>query len=62
MDPRQIAHQFNNVLMGIAPHVEVIKRATKDNERVQASIAHIEAAIKKGRDLTASLKTMNDER
>ena len=42
--------------MGIQPHVEVIKRQSKDNQRILDSIAHIEAAIKKGREITASLK------
>lgn len=56
MDPRDIAHQFNNVLMGIQPHVEVIKRAAKDNQRILDSVAHIEAAIKRGREITAALK------
>lgn len=42
--------------MGIQPHVEVIKRASKDNERVLNSIAQIEAALKKGRELTAQIK------
>ena len=56
MEKRDIAHQFNNVLMGIAPHVEVIKRQSKDNQRILDSIAHIEAAIKRGKELTASLK------
>ena len=56
IDPREAAHQFNNVLMGILPHVEVIKRAAKDNQRILDSVAHIEAAIRKGRELTAALK------
>ena len=56
MDARQIAHQFNNVLMGIQPHVEIIKRAAGDNQRILDSVRHIEAALKKGRDFTASLR------
>ena len=56
MNPREAAHQFNNVLMGILPHVEVIKRAAKDNQRILDSISHIEAALKKGKELTAALK------
>jgi hypothetical protein len=59
VDPREIAHQFNNVLMGIQPHVEVIKRAAKENQRILDSIAHIEAAIKRGREITAALKNEN---
>lgn len=60
MDPKQLAHQFNNVLMGIQPHVEVIKRASKDNQRVLDSVAHIEAALKKGREITAELRVTGD--
>jgi hypothetical protein len=45
--------------MGIQPHVEVIKRAAKDNQRILDSIAHIEAAIKRGREITAALKNEN---
>ena len=61
MDQREIAHQFNNVLMGIAPHVEVIKRQSKDNQRILDSIAQIEAAIKRGKEFTASLKSPSAE-
>ena len=61
MDVRQIAHQFNNILMGIGPHVEIIKRAAKDNQRILDSVAHIEAALKKGRDFTTSLKESGAE-
>ena len=55
MNPREVAHQFNNVLMGILPHVEVIKRASKDNQRILDSVAHIEAALKKGREISSAL-------
>lgn len=61
MDPREIAHQFNNILMGIQPHVEIIKRASKDNQRILDSIAHIESALKKGREFTATLKNPGTE-
>ena len=61
MDARQIAHQFNNILMGIQPHVEIIKRSAKDNQRILDSVAHIETALKKGREFTASLKEPSAE-
>lgn len=44
-----LIHRFNNVLMGIQPHVEVIKRATKDNERIQGSTTQIETALRRAK-------------
>ena len=44
-----LIHRFNNVLMGIQPHVEVIKRASKDNERIQGSTTQIETALRRAR-------------
>lgn len=44
-----LIHRFNNVLMGIQPHVEVIRRATKDNERIQGSATHIETALRRAK-------------
>lgn len=61
MDARQIAHQFNNILMGIQPHVEIIKRAAAENQRILDSVAHIETALKKGREFTATLKDAGAE-
>lgn len=44
-----LIHRFNNVLMGIQPHVEVIKRASKDNERVLGSATQIETALRRAK-------------
>ena len=44
-----LIHRFNNVLMGIQPHVEVIKRAGKDNERVLGSATQIETALRRAK-------------
>lgn len=46
---RALIHRFNNVLMGIQPHVEVIKRAGKDNERIAGSVAQIETALRRAK-------------
>ena len=44
-----LIHRFNNVLMGIQPHVEVIKRTGKDNERILGSATQIETALRRAR-------------
>jgi len=53
---RELAHRFNNVLMGISPHVEIIKRTSKDNQKVLDSVAHIEAALKRGKEITDQIR------
>ncbi len=54
---RELAHRFNNVLMGISPHVEIIKRTSKDNQRILDSVAHIEAALKRGKEITDEIRS-----
>lgn len=46
-----IAHEFNNVLMGISPFVEVIKRG----KNVDASLEHIGRAVKRGKRITEDI-------
>lgn len=46
-----IAHEFNNVLMGISPFVEVIKRG----KNVETSLEHIARAIKRGKRITEDI-------
>ena len=53
---RDLAHRINNVLMAIQPHAEIIKRAGKDNQRILDSIAHIEDALKRGRQITEEMR------
>ncbi|HYC60978.1 MAG TPA: PAS domain S-box protein [Thermoanaerobaculia bacterium] len=43
-----IAHEFNNVLMGISPFVEVIRRG----KSVETSLDHIARAVKRGKRIT----------
>ncbi|GAC1434347.1 MAG: hypothetical protein NVSMB68_06790 [Thermoanaerobaculia bacterium] len=50
-----LIHRFNNVLMGIQPHVEVIKRAGKDNERVLGSATQIETALRRAKTVIADV-------
>lgn len=53
-----LIHRFNNVLMGIQPHVEVIKRASKDNERVQGSATQIETALRRAKTVMAEVSRL----
>ncbi|MBV8543650.1 MAG: PAS domain S-box protein [Acidobacteria bacterium] len=44
-----IAHEFNNVLMGIAPFVDLIRR---DPKRVETAVDHIARSVARGRRIT----------
>ncbi len=55
---RALIHRFNNVLMGIQPHVEVIKRAGKDNERVLASATQIETTLRRAKSMMAEVSQL----
>jgi two-component system cell cycle sensor histidine kinase/response regulator CckA len=46
-----IAHEFNNVLMGISPFVEVIRRG----KSVETSLDHIGRAVKRGKRVTEEI-------
>jgi two-component system cell cycle sensor histidine kinase/response regulator CckA len=46
-----IAHEFNNVLMGISPFVEVIRRG----RNIEASLDHIGRAVKRGKRITEDI-------
>jgi signal transduction histidine kinase len=53
-----LVHRFNNVLMGIQPHVEVIKRLGKDNERILGSATQIEAALRRARAVMSEISRL----
>ncbi len=53
-----LIHRFNNVLMGIQPHVEVIKRASKDNDRVLGSVAQIETALRRAKAMMSEVRAL----
>jgi two-component system cell cycle sensor histidine kinase/response regulator CckA len=46
-----IAHEFNNVLMGISPFVEVIRRG----KSIDSSLDHIARAVKRGKRVTEEI-------
>ena len=50
-----LVHRFNNVLMGIQTHVEVIKRTGKDNERILGSATQIESALRRARTVMSEI-------
>ena len=49
-----VAHEFNNVLMGIAPFIEVIRRAPTP-QKIEASLDHIANSVKRGRRITQDI-------
>ena len=56
-----IAHEFNNVLMGISPFVEVIRRRAGTDEKLRDAATHILAAVARGRKITEEiLRTTQD--
>ncbi|HEX7155447.1 MAG TPA: PAS domain-containing protein [Thermoanaerobaculia bacterium] len=50
-----IAHEFNNVLMGIQPFAERIRRLVTDDERVRTATDHITRAVERGRRVTSEV-------
>ncbi|HXG59505.1 MAG TPA: ATP-binding protein [Thermoanaerobaculia bacterium] len=49
-----IAHEFNNIMMGIQPFAEVIRRQSKD-EKVLKAVEQIVASIARGRRVTQEI-------
>lgn len=50
-----MAHEFNNVLMGIQPFVEIIRRTTGDLPKVQDATSHIARSVKRGKKVTEEI-------
>jgi two-component system cell cycle sensor histidine kinase/response regulator CckA len=50
-----IAHEFNNVLMGVLPFVELIRRESGANERLKTATAHIATSVARGRGITQEI-------
>ena len=44
--------------MGIQPHVEVIKRSSKDNEKVLGSVAQIETALRRAKGIMTEISRL----
>ncbi len=50
-----VAHDFNNVLMGIMPFAEVLQRRFADNESARSATAHIIGAVRRGREISQEI-------
>ncbi len=50
-----IAHEFNNVLMGIQPFAEVIRRNTTADEKVQKAATQIMSSVSRGKRVTQEI-------
>lgn len=48
----QIAHELNNVLMGIQPFAELLQKRLKDDAESQRFLGFITRAVKRGRNIT----------
>ncbi|MBW3671229.1 MAG: PAS domain-containing protein, partial [Acidobacteria bacterium] len=49
-----VAHEFNNVLMGALPFIEVIKR-TADDDKTRAAATRVGEALDRGKEISRSL-------
>ncbi|HKO59020.1 MAG TPA: PAS domain S-box protein [Thermoanaerobaculia bacterium] len=50
-----IAHEFNNVLMGISPFVELLRRPDQSPERRLDCLDHIGKSVKRGKRITEEI-------
>lgn len=50
-----IAHEFNNVLMGIQPFAEVIARRAGEDARLSSAAAAIRESVRRGKTITADV-------
>jgi PAS domain S-box-containing protein len=50
-----MSHEFNNVLAGIAPFVEVVRREAQTNAKLIAAVAHMNRAIERGRGIAQQI-------
>ncbi len=49
-----VAHEFNNVLMGIAPFLEVIRRTTS-RERIESALGQMSLSLARGKRITGEI-------
>ncbi len=56
-----MAHEFNNVLMGIQPFAEAMARAHPDSAAVRAGLQRISTAVKRGKRVTAEILSFTRE-
>lgn len=58
----RMAHDFNNVLMGIQPFVEVLVRQNPDNASVQKVADRLNVSIQRGKQLTDQVLSVTRQR
>jgi len=51
----QVAHEFNNVLMGVSPFAEVIRRVAGDDPQVERAVDAISSAVARGKRITTDI-------
>ena len=47
-----VAHEFNNLLMGLGPFAEVLRRKATEDTTLQKAVAHVIHAVRRGQRLT----------
>jgi two-component system, cell cycle sensor histidine kinase and response regulator CckA len=50
-----VAHEFNNVLMGIMPFAELLQRRYRDDARIATATTHIVDAVRRGREVSQEI-------
>lgn len=50
-----VAHEFNNVLMGVLPYVEVIRRSAGTDPKIEKSAVAISTSVDRGRRITQDI-------
>lgn len=50
-----IAHEFNNVLMGIQPFAEIVARRANDDPKLSSASAAIRESVRRGKAITADV-------
>ncbi|HXH40537.1 MAG TPA: response regulator [Thermoanaerobaculia bacterium] len=53
-----VAHEFNNVLMGIQPFAEIIRSSADADEQLQSAASHIISSVRRGRGITQDIMRM----
>jgi PAS domain S-box-containing protein len=53
-----VAHEFNNVLMGIQPFAEIIRDRPDADEQLQSAASHIVSSVRRGRGITQDIMRM----
>ena len=50
-----IAHEFNNVMMGIAPFADLMRRKAGSDEAMRAMAGHVSRAVRRGKQITSEI-------